>query len=151
VALEDIKNAEKLGYKIKLIAKAKQSQDAFDAAVAPMLVNKSSQLYNVDDVFNGIVVSGNAIGDVMFYGQGAGKRPTASAVAADVMDALTKSTKNMEWEASDGDYVSDYKNQLFKHYIREEDESYFITPELNEDELNKYLFGKNIKSAIKIL
>ena len=175
VGLEDIRNAEKIGHKIKLIAKSKKSQDFFGATVAPMLVSKSSPLYNIDDVFNGIVVTGNAIGDVMFYGQGAGKRPTASAVAADVMDALTKSTKNMEWEASEGDYVSDYETQAFEYYIyagcnatdivaelfpeaeihknHANDGLFFISPELCESDLEKLRSNKNlnIKSAIKIL
>jgi len=153
VTLEDIRNAEKIGCKIKLIAKSKQTEDALDVLVAPMLVSKSSQLYSVDDVFNGIVVSGNAIGDVMFYGRGAGKRPTASAVAADVMDALAKSTKNIEWEASIGDYVSDYHDQSFEYYIRKDDGSYFTTPKVNEEGLHEILSYKKIgaKSAIKML
>lgn len=175
VGLEDIKNAEKIGYKIKLIAKSKQSRNSLDVIVAPMLVYKSSPLYNIDDVFNGIVVTGNAIGDVMFYGPGAGKRPTASAVAADVMDALTKSTKNMEWEASNGDYVSDYRNLSFGYYINTDlnsadkisklfpgtdiyknqanDGLFFTVPDLGESDLERLLSDGelNIKSAIKIL
>ena len=118
ITLEDIKNAEKLGYKIKLIAKSNQVEDSLYVIVSPMLVSKSSPLYNIDDVFNGIVITGNAIGDVMFYGRGAGKLPTASAVAADVMDALSRSTKNMMWDISDGNYVSDYKTQNSEYYIR---------------------------------
>ena len=118
ITLEDIKNAEKLGYKIKLIAKSNQVEDSLYVIVSPMLVSKSSPLYNIDDVFNGIVITGNAIGDVMFYGRGAGKLPTASAVAADIMDALSRSTKNMMWDISDGNYVSDYKTQNSEYYIR---------------------------------
>ena len=54
--------------------------------VCPMLIPRESQLANVDDVFNGIMVRGDATGDVVFYGKGAGKLPTASAVVADVID-----------------------------------------------------------------
>jgi len=118
ITLEDIKNADKLGFKIKLIAKSQRtSEESLHAIVAPMLVPRSSPLYNIDDVFNGIVVTGNAVGDVMFYGPGAGKRPTASAVAADVMDAFSGHTENIMWEKSDGGYVSDYKNAPCGYYI----------------------------------
>ncbi|MCL1858548.1 MAG: homoserine dehydrogenase [Oscillospiraceae bacterium] len=150
ITLEDIKNAELLGYKIKLIAKSGQIQDSFYVIVAPMFVPRSSPLYNIDDVFNGIVVTGNAIGDVMFYGRGAGKLPTASAVAADVMDALAKNTKNITWDLSDGDYVSDYKSQPVKYYIRTNDK-FFITDELFEYELEKQAKKLNILSKIRII
>ena len=133
---DDIKNAAKLGCKIKLIAKAEklensekpENSDSLYVIVAPMLVPRSSPLYNIEDVFNGIVVTGNVIGDVMFYGHGAGKLPTASAVAADVMDALLKSTKNMTWEVSDGSYVSDYKKCPGKYYIRAEADPDVLNP-----------------------
>ena len=118
ITLNDIKNAEKIGCKIKLIATSYSDGDSLYAITAPMLVSKTSQLYNIDDVFNGIVVTGNAVGDVMFYGPGAGKRPTASAVAADVMDAVLKSTKNITWEVSDGSYVSDFRKRPAKYYVR---------------------------------
>jgi len=134
VTLEDIKNAETLGYKIKLIAKSKQVNDSVYAIVAPMLVPRTSPLYNIDDVFNGIVVTGNAIGDVMFYGRGAGKLPTASAVAADVMDALAKHSANMSWEISDGGFVMDYKCLPARYYVRDADK-FYLTDEIFENEL----------------
>ena len=153
VTFEDIQTAKELGYKIKLIAKSKQSQDALEAIVAPMLVSPASPLYNIDDVYNGIVVTGNAIGDVMFYGRGAGKLPTASAVAADVMDALSKSTKNMLWEVSDGSHVSDYQNQAYKYCIGTNSGEVKITDELNKAELDKYISDNclDVKSKIKLL
>ena len=150
ITLEDIRNAEKINYKIKLIAKAKQMQDSFYVMVAPMLVSRSSQLYNIDDVFNGIVVTGNAIGDVMFCGRGAGKLPTASAVAADVMDALEKSTKNIMWDVSDGNYVSDYKKQSVKYYIRIENSSLAadiiskIFPDIDIHDIHKSQSGNEL-------
>ena len=61
--------------------------------VCPMFVHRGSQLASVDDVFNGIMVRGDATGDVVFYGKGAGKLPTASAVVADVIDALKEGVK----------------------------------------------------------
>ena len=145
ITLEDIKNADKLGFKIKLIAKSQRiSEDSLYAIVAPMLVHRSSPLYNIDDVFNGIVVTGNAVGDVMFYGRGAGKRPTASAVAADVMDALNGNTENIMWEKSDGSYVADYKNTPCGYYIRVSHNSDFENQNDALDLLNDILPEPNI-------
>ena len=118
IFLSDIKNAVKAGYRIKLIAKSKLDGDSVYAIVSPMLVHKSCLLSNIEDVFNGIIINGNAIGDVMFYGRGAGKLPTASAVVADIMDAVLKSTKNMTWETSDGSHASDYRLKPMRYYIR---------------------------------
>ena len=59
-----------------------------DIFVAPMLISEESQLSGIDDVFNGILVRGDATGDVVFYGKGAGKLPTASAVVADIVDCI---------------------------------------------------------------
>ena len=74
--------------KIKLLGRAiRREDDKVCAYVAPHLVPDESPLANVEDVFNAISVKGDAIGDVMFYGRGAGKLPTASAVVADVIDA----------------------------------------------------------------
>ena len=87
ITAEDIKFAKKMGYSIKLLASSKKVENKFYAMVAPFLVPQTHPLYSVNGVFNGIFVHGNVLGDVMFYGSGAGKLPTASAVVADVMDA----------------------------------------------------------------
>jgi homoserine dehydrogenase len=83
----DICYAKALGASIKLLGTSKKENDGVHAMVAPMLIKPTHPLYSVNDVFNGIFVRGNVIGDVMFYGSGAGKLPTASAVVADVVDA----------------------------------------------------------------
>ena len=85
---EDTEYAEDWGGVIKLIAKASRSQDGQTVSmlVAPMFVPQDSQLAGIDDVFNGILVDGDATGEVLFYGKGAGKLPTASAVITDVID-----------------------------------------------------------------
>ena len=86
--------AEKLGCVIKLIAWMKRGKDGSVAAgVEPCLVPKANQLASVDDVFNAVLVKGDMLGDVVFYGKGAGKLPTASAVVADVVDALKHGSK----------------------------------------------------------
>lgn len=86
VSLEDVAYASALGYKIKLLGRAtKQEDGTICAYVEPHLVSLQDPLAGVEDVFNAIKVKGNATGDVMFYGKGAGKLPTASAVVADVI------------------------------------------------------------------
>ncbi len=87
ITAEDIKYANKLGMAIKLLALSKKEENGFSAMVAPFLIGAQHPLYSVNDVFNAIFAKGNVLGDVMFYGSGAGKLPTASAVAADVVDA----------------------------------------------------------------
>ena len=74
---------------VKLIGKAVRVGDKISACVSPTLVSRSNPLANINDVYNGILVNGNAIGDVMFYGRGAGKLPTASAVVSDIIDIAT--------------------------------------------------------------
>ena len=88
VTLSDVAWAEACGKKLKLLGRAiRQADGRVCAYVSPHLVDVENPLAWVEDVFNAIAVKGNAIGDVMFYGRGAGKLPTASAVVADVIDA----------------------------------------------------------------
>ena len=87
--MADIQAAEKLDSAIKLIAWYNEGENGQMAAgVEPMLVSNANQLADVDDVFNAVLMKGDMLGDVVFYGKGAGKLPTASAVVADVIDAL---------------------------------------------------------------
>ncbi|MDY2976620.1 MAG: homoserine dehydrogenase [Oscillospiraceae bacterium] len=100
VTLADVAYAESCGKKIKLLGRAIHRPDGRVCAfVAPHLVDLEDPLSGVEDVFNAITVRGNAIGDVMFYGRGAGKLPTASAVVADVIDAAKhmKTKKYLGW------------------------------------------------------
>ena len=87
--------------------------------VYPAFVSKSNQLSHVDDVFNAITVRGDAIGDVMFYGRGAGKLPTASAVVADIIDCVKhlKARKYLSWDDGDSSYVADYKQDTVRVYV----------------------------------
>lgn len=89
VTLRDVANAEKFGASIKLIGKAVRVGDKVSACVCPTLVRHSNPLSSISDVYNGVLVNGNAIGDVMFYGRGAGKLPTASAVVSDIIEIAT--------------------------------------------------------------
>ncbi len=80
---------------LKLLATSRRIGDSFYAMVAPFLVGQSSPLYSVNDVFNAVFVHGNVLGDAMFYGSGAGKLPTASAVVADVVDEAKHLHRNI--------------------------------------------------------
>ena len=83
----DFKYAAKLGMSIKLIGQCRIEGEEVFAMVSPCLIQSTNPLYMVNDVFNGILVHGNMLGDALFYGAGAGKLPTASAVCADVVEA----------------------------------------------------------------
>ena len=91
----DFKYAEVMGAEIKLLATGKRTGDSFYAMVTPKLIRDNNPLFPVRGVFNSILVRGNLLGDVMFYGSGAGKLPTASAVVADVVDAVKHKGTNI--------------------------------------------------------
>lgn len=91
----DFQYAEALDAEIKLLVSGKREGDSFYAMVAPRMIRSDNPLYSVQGVFNAILVHGNMLGDVMFYGSGAGKLPTASAVVADVVDAVKHQGKNI--------------------------------------------------------
>ncbi len=101
----DMQAAVKMGGSIKLIAWTKQEEnEKICAGVEPMLVPASNQLSNVDDVFNAVLVKGDMLGDALFYGRGAGKLPTASAMVADLINALTQGSSvhnTMFWEPTE--------------------------------------------------
>ena len=121
IDLFDAAYAEKLGYVIKLIGHAKKMDNGkITANVYPALISKENMLSGVSDVFNAVMVYGDAIGQVMFYGRGAGKSPTASAVVADVIDCVKHlvARKYLSWADGDKNYVSDGKNALSKLFVR---------------------------------
>lgn len=82
----DFAYAHAMGKTIKLLAQSKEADGKFYAMVAPFMISKQHPLYMVNDVFNAVCVHGNMLGDSMYYGRGAGKLPTASAVVSDVVD-----------------------------------------------------------------
>ena len=102
ITVEDMKYAKAMGAAIKLLASSKRYPgNRLHAIVAPCLLYPDHPLYNVNGVFNSIFVHGNVLGDAMFYGSGAGKLPTASAVVADVVDAAKHLNRNimMNWSS----------------------------------------------------
>lgn len=95
ITAEDIAYATELNYVIKLLGIAKESDEGIEARVHPALLPKNHPLASVNDVYNAIFVTGDAVGDVMFFGRGAGELPTASAVVADVMNAARNLRKQV--------------------------------------------------------
>lgn len=123
VSLADVAYADSCGRKIKLLGRAIRGADGrIRAFVAPHLVNGEDPLAGVEDVFNAITVRGNAIGDVMFYGRGAGKLPTASAVVADVMDAARNKDrpKYLDWGPGGADVTLPPDDVASPWYVRAE-------------------------------
>ncbi|POP31489.1 homoserine dehydrogenase [Lactonifactor longoviformis] len=117
ITATDIKYAKVMGTSIKLLATSKKVGDKFYAMVSPVMIDRKSPLYSVNDVFNAIFVHGNVLGDAMFYGSGAGKLPTASAVVADVVDCAKHLHRNimMSWSSKKLDLmdVEEVKNRFF--------------------------------------
>lgn len=121
ISLEDVAYANRWGGVIKLIGDVKNTGNGMlDIFVAPMLISEESQLSGIDDVFNGILVRGDATGDVVFYGKGAGKLPTASAVVADIVDCIKhiNARKYLFWSDCDGSNVLPYDESISAMYVR---------------------------------
>ena len=177
VALADVDYADAAGKKIKLLGRAIMNEDGkVTAYVAPHLVDQSNPLAGVEDVFNAITVKGDAIGDVMFYGRGAGKLPTASAVVADVIDAAKHihTKKYLDW-AQGGEEVCKAPDGLKSGwYVRAnataeaakaacgevsflarhgatEGEIAFLTGAMTRSELEEKLAGVETLSVLRVL
>jgi len=117
----DVQYAADWGGVIKLLGRAaRDDAGKVQIAVSPCLIGRESQLANVDDVFNGILVRGDATGDVVFYGKGAGKLPTASAVVADIIDALKAdgTISTLHWRDGDGSNLADPDDEVLASYLR---------------------------------
>ena len=120
LSLRDVKIAERAGYRIKLLGRTvRMPGGGCTAYVAPHLIPEEHPMANVEDVFNAVAVRGNATGEVMFYGKGAGELPTASACVSDVMEALTRSASQEEplW-TSDGESFVDPSELHTRFYFR---------------------------------
>ena len=178
VTLADVDYAESAGKKIKLLGRAIRREDGKVCAyVAPHLVDQANPLAGVEDVFNAISVRGDAIGDVMFYGRGAGKLPTASAVVADVMDVARNMghRKALSWEPGGKDAACGTDALASRWYVRAKapvdalrstlpgckllarregggDESACLTGSpLTRGELDQALAGLEVRSALRVL
>lgn len=117
ITAKDIAFAEHFGYAIKLLGSSKRVDGQIYCMVAPALVTEANPLYSVNGVFNAIFVNGNVLGDVMFYGRGAGKLPTASAVVSDIVDEVKHLHTNImtKWSSRKLELadIADSKKQFF--------------------------------------
>ena len=117
ITAEDFKYAKALGAAIKFFGTSRKEGNKLYAMVAPQMIQADNPLYAVNDVFNAICVTGNMLGDVMFYGKGAGKEATASAVVSDVVDAVKHMNVNVMtiWEDEKQEVapMDEMKNRFF--------------------------------------
>ncbi len=124
ITLDDVKYADAMGAVVKLIGYAEFGKDGkIYSIVSPMVIKNESPLSGVDGVFNAIMVTGDCVGNVMFYGKGAGKLPTASAVVADVVDAVKhkERSKKIFWEKKNGNIMADKDSKKFAYFVRTTD------------------------------
>lgn len=121
ITLEDVEYCDSFDSKIKLIGCAKREpDDKISIGVFPAIIKDESQLAGVNDVFNAILVRGDATGDVVFYGKGAGKLPTASAVVSDIVSAVkhADTSKSLTWADSKQDFIRSFDDFTCASYIR---------------------------------
>lgn len=135
ISTEDFKYADALGVSIKLVGATKKEGDTLYSFVAPMMLDENHPLSGIHDVFNGIFVHGNVVDDIMFYGRGAGKLPTASAVVSDVVDEVKHMGKNImaSWDA-EALPIGDFRDAVNRFFIRVSADA------ITKDEIQK-LFG----------
>ena len=135
ISTEDFKYADALGVSIKLVGTTKKEGDTLYSFVAPMMLDENHPLSGIHDVFNGIFVHGNVVDDIMFYGRGAGKLPTASAVVSDVVDEVKHMGKDImaSWDA-EALPIGDFRDAVNRFFIRVSADA------ITKDEIQK-LFG----------
>ena len=119
ITAKDFKYAEVMNRSIKLLASSRKVGGSYSCMVAPFMLAADHPLCGVNGVFNGIFVHGNVLGDAMFYGSGAGKLPTASAVVADVVDMVKHKNTNIyiDWKPEKIELV-DYKDSRNSFFVR---------------------------------
>ena len=129
ITLEDVEDADNFGCVIKLIGKAEKLQNGkITASVRPTLISREHILSSVNGVFNAVLVDGDQTGEVMFYGKGAGKEATASAVVADIIDSAKhlKSRKYLDWDDGNNDYVDNDCDVLSRIFVKIKSEDYDV-------------------------
>lgn len=174
ITADDIKYAKAMGLVIKLLATSRKTKDGYCAMVAPFMLSQQHPLYSVNDVFNAIFVHGNVLGDAMFYGSGAGKLPTASAVVADIVDIAKHLHKNilMSWSSKKMDLVDKGRSES-RFFVRSTEDKEkvtslfgeaefvevpeisgeigFLTAKMSEDDFEKKASGLNVIQRIRVV
>ena len=146
ITLDDVEAADNFGYVIKLIGSAKRLEGGkITASVRPTLVSRDCVISGVNGVFNAVMVNGDQTGDVMFYGKGAGKEATASAVVADIIDCAKHLTarKYLHWEDGAQDYVNQSYDKYGNFFVRIIADDYPAVSELFDKEFSGVEFVKN--------
>ena len=128
ITAADVNYAKEMGNVIKLIGIARNTSDGIEAGVYPMMIDKKHPLATVRDSFNAVFVHGDAVGDTMFYGRGAGELPTASAVVGDVMDVA----RNILWNCTGRIGWSAYKELPIKEFADVKNR-FFIRMQVNNE------------------
>lgn len=122
ITLDDVEYVANAGYAVKLIGLIDKTEKGIVATVCPRLVSVNNPLSGVNDVYNAIMIRGDSVGDILFYGRGAGKQATASAVVADIIDAVKHENADiasLTWEDSeDNSFMVPYKSAAVQVYVR---------------------------------
>ncbi|MCD8187367.1 MAG: homoserine dehydrogenase [Ruminococcus sp.] len=141
IDLNDVQTADSMGYSIKLIVNVRKLDDGrILPVVMPMLVPHSNIISSVSDVFNAVLVDGDAVDKVMFYGRGAGKFPTASAVVGDLIDSVKHKITvfSQSWDSTENnDFVAGIDSFKAKWYVRDNEKSYITDEEMTMSEAEK--------------
>ena len=173
ITTDDFKYADKMGYSVKLVGTTRKTDGKLYSYVAPVMLPHDNPLAKIDDVYNGILVHGNALDDVMFYGKGAGKLPTASAVVSDVIDAVKNAGRHVPiiWEDEELEMgtFADSESRFFVRtdekdeaaikavfgdveYVDSDlDEKAFVTAVITEGEFEACCNKIGVKSALRVL
>nr|WP_297573531.1 homoserine dehydrogenase [uncultured Peptostreptococcus sp.] len=142
ISLEDIKQANKLGYKIKLLAIAENKKDGIVARVHPVLISQDHPLAGVQYEFNAVYVDGDYLGQTMYYGRGAGGNPTGSAVVGDIIalgrQVLAQTRPDLDYASMGDKAIIDIEDLDFSYYMR-------LETDLKEDQLADLLSKRDIK------
>lgn len=173
ITSKDFEYAKKLKKSIKLLAIAENKDDELTAMVAPFMIGEEHPLNGVNDVFNGVYVTGNMVDDLMFYGRGAGKLPTASAVVSDAIECARNLGRTLDcvWK-DEKKTLADRKNKEREFFVRtdaaqkdnalsffeglsdvsiDSNEFAFITPKMSEREFDdKIVRLDKVKSVIRV-
>ncbi len=151
----DVEMAAKEDRVIKLLGITRKYEDGtVFAMVAPFAISRSHLLAGVEDVFNGIVVKGNAVDEVAFVGRGAGKLPTASAVVADIIDCVKhRGQENMmKWADCEQNIIRNWEDERFRRLVRlDGEEEHRVTEPMTEAEFAAAFAGKTVVSAVRML
>jgi len=132
LSLDDVAYAEELGYRIKHLGIAKKDQSGIELRVHPTLIPEKQLIANVDGVMNAVLVKGNAVGDTLHYGAGAGAEPTASAVVADIIDVVRTIDIDAACRVPHLGFQADSMHDYPIKPIEEYQSAYYLRAEVND-------------------